>query len=144
MHAPDREFGTAGASLVAGAEKSCHERQARTQSPGWPGGLLAAMLLLIVGLVGAPRGAEPTPAASNVAACITLEVVGAHGHLDDVGYRRVVRSLTSASNPYREAFPASYREFMDACRVLRAAHDPKLLATSIRAVASHSDFIIER
>ena len=73
---------------------------------------------------------------SDTVACVTLEAATVHGYLDNAGYRRVVRTLTSAGNPYRDAFPATYRAFMDACASLRAMHDTLVMVDSRKAAES--------
>ncbi len=95
---------------------------------GWPGLLSAALLVLIVGLIVVAQSAATKSRPSDTVACVTLEAAAAHGYLDDAGYRRVVRALTSDGNPYRDEFPANYRAFMAACAALRATHAPKLAA----------------
>ncbi len=53
------------------------------------------------------------------AACVTLSMVEAHGGFDGVRYRRVIRDLTSASNPHRDLFPETYRAMMLVCATMR-------------------------
>ena len=96
--------------------------------------VLSAVLLVLAGLlvagvlVSTARSTEIKPRSNSAVACVTLEAVRAHGFLDEVGYRRVVRFLTIEGNPYRGEFPESYRAFMEACASLRASHEPQALA----------------
>ena len=52
-------------------------------------------------------------------ACIALEMAAAHGALDDVTYRRVVRSLSSIQNPFQDRFPESSSRLSEQCAAIR-------------------------
>ena len=135
MQPIDRVPKTAGSAFVEGTitygDKG--KTHARTQgSAFWPAVLLAAPIASVVAFVSAAQSAELKQPSLGVVACVTLETAAAFGYLDDAGYRRVVRSLTSETNPNRDEFPTTYRAFMDACAALRAEHDPKRLAESAR------------
>lgn len=112
------------AATVLGGDKP--DRPQNGNAAGRLTTILSAVLLVLAGvLVSAARSTEIKPRSNSVVACVTLEAVRTHGFLDEVGYRRVVRSLAAESNPYRDEFPESYRAFIETCATLRAVHKPK-------------------
>lgn len=59
------------------------------------------------------------PSARATGACIALDMVKAHGAIDEVKRKRIVHTLTSISNPNVELFPYTRSELLGACAKLQ-------------------------
>lgn len=62
-------------------------------------------------------------------ACVAVEMVNAHGALDEVTRLRVMRALTSISNPYRDWFPARLATLSEICAAVREHRYPGALGS---------------
>lgn len=85
---------------------------------------LLAIAFSVGGLVGLVAGGERERGdtrGSVTGACIALVLSRAHGGMEELHYRRILRQLTSESSTHWDLFKTSYKEMANHCAAIAAA-----------------------
>ncbi|MFM9939212.1 MAG: hypothetical protein ACKVP7_06935 [Hyphomicrobiaceae bacterium] len=103
----------------------------------WLGVVVGGTLASLVGLALVASREMKTASSSVVGACAALDMAAAHGRLDSIGYRRVVRALTGVMNPHVDRFQITYLDMISTCAAMRRDHDGALAKQGPHASARH-------